>query len=56
MNNLTMGEITVLKQKINALVMYVYLLYYDFRLKHDTRFMLKELHAALVEELRGKNA
>ena len=39
------------KQMINAIIMYVYLLYYDYRLRNDRRFMLKELHAALVKEL-----
>lgn len=34
------------------LITYFYLLYYDYKLRTDRRYMLKELHAALRDEVK----
>lgn len=41
---------TVVKQTINAIYMYVYLLYYTERLRRDQKFMFKE---ALAEKSKA---
>ncbi len=42
--------ITVVKQYLNALFMYVYLIYYIERIRRDRRFMFKEALDAVTQE------
>ena len=43
---------TVVKQTINTIFMYVYLLYYTERLKRDARFMFKEARKEILNDHR----
>lgn len=44
--------ITAVKQTINAIYMYCYLLYYDYKLRTDTKFLIREAVKILKERNR----